>query len=404
MAIFHYKAVAAGGRNTTGTVRAESLLQARRMLREQGQFILDLQEVAEDAPGPRGASSFERFIPGRGNRRRLTDFTRELSVLLASALPLKDALECCQETAADPEVQGIIAGLQDQIRSGKSLADAMEGNDFFPPLYRNLVRLGEANGTLAQVMTRLAQTLYNQQRLTNKILAASFQPMMSVGVGIFGVAFLLVYVLPNLIDLLGDPSQLPLVTRLLLAIYGFLTSWWAVAAGVGVVLLVWYVLRWRTAHRVRWDRGLLRLPGVGGLVQLNAASRFSRSMAILVRSGTPVLESLETTLPTVGNAAIEADLRGCIGQLREGATLADTVGTIDAFPPLLRRLIRVGERTGTLDEVLEHCADHFEERLGERLELLPEATQPVLIIGIALVMGFVAVAILLPILEVSGGF
>lgn len=403
MAMYQYQALNQAGRAKSGALRAESLQQARRLLKEDGLFLLELEELDDAPAAPKGRASLSQLLPGGGQQKRLVEFTREMAMLLNASLPLEEALECCQETVGEGEMRTALVQVQDELRGGKSLSEALSGSTVFPEMYRSLIALGEGNGTLPTIMARLAETQERQQRFAGRIANASIYPASVVLIGLAGIVFLMVYVMPTITELFTEEQQLPLITRALMAVADFASSWWAVATVGALGVVVARIAAWRAANREAWDRRMLATP-LGGLLALAAAGRLARSLALLIQSGTPVLESLEAAIPTTGNRHVESKLRACVAEIKNGRSVAETVAEVEEFPAIFRRLTRVGERTGTLGEVMKHCADYLEERLLERLEVLTQLLQPLLIVLIAGFIGLIAAAIFLPILELTGTF
>lgn len=396
MPAYRYLALDGDGRRQRDVIQAESERHARQLLRERGLFPREVQ-----ASGPvRGA----RGRGGRLDANSRTDFTRQLATLVGAAIPLAEALQMLERQSRQAALKALLLDLLGQVREGYTLADSLGRHPgTFDPLYLTLVAAGERAGRLGPVLERLADYLERVQRQRHKARTALIYPLALALVSIAVVAGLMTFVVPKLTEqFIHSGLQLPWITRALVAVSdGLLVSgpWLLgllVLAGVGLQRLLRQVL-WRR----RWHRRLLRLPRLGELLRTLDSARLTRSLAILVGSGIPVLEGLQVSRATLGNQVLGDALDAAIEQVTAGTGLGRALDRTAVFPPLLVNMVASGEASGTLDAMLERVADAQERDFNQQVDLALALFEPVLILILGGVVLAIVLAILLPIMQLN---
>ena len=397
MEAFQYEALDAAGRTVSGTVQADSPRQARTQLRAKGLLpsMVDPVRARDHArqPWARGISAAE-----------LSLVTRQMATLLASGLTLEQSLTALIEEASEPMTREVLAGVKAEVTAGLSLARALGTYDkSFPDFYRALVYGGEESGALPTVLQHLADYLDARQALKQKTSLALLYPVLVTIVAITIVTGLLVYVVPQVVQVFQQSRQsLPLLTRALIELSNFLRGagpYLAVAI-VGGFAAARMALR-RDAPRRRWHALLLRMPWLGPLVRGINTSRFASTLAILVGGGVPLLAALSSGARVMTNRVMREAVERAIERVREGAGLARALGETRAFPPLLVHLVASGEVSGKLEQMLERAARLETQALERRLAVFSTLLEPVMILVMGGIVLLIVLAILLPIIEIN---
>jgi general secretion pathway protein F len=327
-----------------------------------------------------------------------------MATLLASGLTMEQSLNALIEEASAPMTREVLGGVKAEITAGLSLAAALGTYDkSFPDFYCALVHGGEESGALPTVLQHLADYLDARQALKQKTTLALLYPALVTLVAITIVTGLLVFVVPQIVQVFQQSRQsLPLLTRALIAVSDFLrVAWpWLAAAGVASVLAVRLALR-RDVFRRRWDAMLLRAPWLGQLIRGVNTSRFASTLAILVGGGVPLLSALKSGARVMTNMVMREAIEGAIERVREGESLARSLGATRAFPPLMVHLVASGEVSGKLEQMLQRAAALETQALERRLAVFLTLLEPVMILVMGGVVLLIVLAILLPIIEIN---
>ena len=423
MPIFEYKALTSSGKTKKGIVDANTARDARSKLRSDHMHVTAMWEVADKKsrkdqsvskktrslttkkgkPGGLLSMEIELFQP-KISTRDLATFTRQFSTLLRSGIQLADALNALVEQCADPHLERVLRNVKEEITSGNNLAEAMAKHPrFFSDLYVNMVRAGEASGHLDVVLTRIADYLQKQASLKGKVLAAITYPAIMVIVGLAVVIFLMSYVVPRITQILKDRGQpLPFITELLMTASDFTKAYWIyvlLAMVIGGFFLK--SLIGTDAGRLKFDSMLLRLPIFGTLFSKQAISRFALTFSTLLKSGLPALDSLKIVALVVNNAKLTQVINNIHARIIEGADIATPIRKSKVFPPMVGYMVSVGEQSGQLEEILDRIAESYEEELDLTIQRLTSMIEPIIIILLAVVVGFIIAAVLLPLLDFS---
>lgn len=403
MAAFRYQAFDSTGRQTQGVTEADTVRQARLLLRESGMTITSIEAVSEEnlQTAQRGGWQLRR---GKISSTQLTLITRQLATLLAASLTLEQALSALIEQSETETTRQVLAGVRAEVLAGHTFAQALgKYESVFPELYRALVKAGEASGELGKVMSRLADYTESRLALRQKVALAFVYPVIVTLVAFLVVGGLLIYVVPQVVGVFEQTHQsLPLLTRALIGLSSALQASWAY-----LLLLVLaasatfrYMLR-QHALRFRLHQHLLRLPVAGRLVRGLNTARMASTLAILVGSGVPLLTAINAASGVVNNLPMRLALDEAAKKVREGVSLSRALATSALFPPLLVHLIASGESSGQLDVMLQRAAEQQEQEVGNYTTILTSLLEPLLILSMGGVVLMIVLAILMPIIDMN---
>ena len=419
MTSFRYKAIESSGAPGKGVIEAEDRKTALQLLKERGLFPSSL-EVCTAAAEPKSATATAsaRTSPsketkrsdvrfGTGIRRKeITAFTREMAALLGAGIAIPQALDGLGEEEENLALREVVLKVADSVRKGVSFSAALEEHSqLFTKLYVSMVRVGEEAGALQKVMSDLAELLEHEDEVRGEVLAAVAYPAFVLGFGIFTVAILMTVVLPRLFSMLEEMLQvLPLPTLILLRTSGFLNHYWL--AIIVVLAGAFGAMRWylRTPQgALAWDGVKLRLPVMGAVFRAAALSRFARTLGTLVKSGVSLLPALKIVENTIGNLVLAGLIAQVSEETRGGDSLAAPLKKLGIFPKTVIQMINVGEETGKLDEMLLKVAEIEERHMRARTKTMVSLLAPALILVVGALVGFMVIALLLPIFKMSRG-
>jgi len=403
MPVYAYKGIDARGKAVKGNRDADSAKALRNVLRRDGILATDILEQSE------AARKAARDIDFRGLFRRVSPMevavsTRQLAVLLRAGVPLVEALSALIEQLDQPELKAAFTDTRNQVNEGSTLADALKAHPkIFPTLYINMVAAGEASGTLEEVLGRLAEFLDEQTRLQSKVRGALAYPVV-MGVVVVLILFLMMsVVVPKVTAIFENFNQtLPWYTSLLIWVSNIFSNyWWLLAALMGGG--IYWFRRWKATEvgRKKWDLFVLEVPLLGPLLILVAVSRFARTLATLLASGVPVLTAMDITRNVLGNTELMRVVEEARASVREGEGIAKPLRQAGRFPPMVTHMIAVGERSGQLEEMLVHVADSYDQQIEVRVGALTSILEPLLIVVMGVVVGGIAFAILMPLLQLN---
>ena len=410
MTIFRYQAIEAGGTPVAGVIEAEDRRTALQLLGGRGLFPSRLETAsAESVPSAPGSSASlpptaETPVRRRISRKDITAFTREMSALLGAAIPIPQALNGLGEQEENPALRGVVLQISEAVRKGASLSAALDQHPrLFSKLYVSMVRVGEEAGALQKVMADLADLLEHEDEVRSEVLAAVAYPVFVLAFGIFTVTILLTVVLPKIMGMLQDMLPiLPLPTLILLKISSVLHHYWLwlLLGTAGIAGGLWRYVR--SPHGALFlDRTKLRLPLLGAVFQSAALSRFARTLGTLVKSGVSLLPSLKIVENTIGNRVLAQQIAQVAEETRGGDSLATPLRKLGLFPRTVVQMIDVGEETGRLDEMLLRVAEIEERHMRARTNTLISLLAPILILVVGGLVGFMVIALLLPIFKMS---
>jgi type IV pilus assembly protein PilC len=421
---FNYIALDARGQEATGLVEAPSTNAAISQLRQSGYFPTSVveeairgldgevarQRAAKMGPTtkPRAKRGIVLFARRKVKSKVLMIFTRQLATLIDSGLPLLRSLNVLAKQERDKVLKRTINKIADSVQSGSTFSDALALHPrIFNNLYVNMVKAGEVGGVLELVLTRLSEFQEKAAKIKNKIIAAMVYPgiVMTMAVGI--MCFLLVFIVPRFEvifhDLLGD-KPLPPVTRFVIGLSGFMQNHGLIIVGMVVAVVFLYKMIGRTRRgRLVIDNLKLRIPLFGDLNRKTAISRFSRTLGTLVTSGVPILQALNITRETAGNAAIAAAIARVHDSVKEGESIVQPLEASRAFPPMVVSMVDVGEETGKLPEMLLKIADVYDDEVDNAVVALTSMLEPIMIVFLAVIVGTIVLALFTPLISIITG-
>jgi len=402
--LFEYSGLDNQGRKKTGTIDGPGRKVVTQQLSDQGIYLTDLRETGTQRVRK---SSFQFGFARKLPTGELAAATRQMATLLGAGLALDDALNTVSEQTEQPLLTGTLAKVREHVVQGGTLHEALSAHrQIFPDLFINMIQVGEDSGTLDRTMYRLADFLENQARMRARIQAALAYPLLMTLVGSGVLAFLFVFVIPKITSMLNELDKaLPWPTLLLITLTDFLASWWWLL-GLLLVLAIIVLKRYRdTAQgRKHLDSLILKTPLFGRLQLLIVTARFARTLGTLLESGVPLLKALDIARNLLTNQVLNQAIETVTLRVQEGGSLAVALKETTVFPPMLAQLTAAGEKSGKLEEMLFRVADTYEHQTDLSMTGMLSLLEPLMILLMGGIVGFVVLAILLPIFEASQGF
>jgi len=398
MAVFEYSAVDLDASTAAGTVVADTPRQARDILRERGLTITKVRQLADtDRP------NFAQRRRGKRSQAQVVAFVRELATLLTAGIPLHAALNTLAEQHRR-HFRAVIQHLSDQIAAGVSLAEAMGKHPtYFDELYVSIVSVGESTGSLEASLTKLADFKEKAQGLRSRVITALIYPAIVCVVGLAVAVFLMTSVVPNLLGTLVQAGrELPAITHVVKVASDFLVAWWwALLAGLAATVVVVRAVLKTAPGRLAADSLVLRIPVLGDLVRKETTSRMAVVLAALLRSGLEFVQAVRITRRTLRNVVFRRAMDDYERAVAAGSDVAGPLRASGVFSPMVVQMLAVGQQSGQLEDMLEQLAASYERQVATATQRLTAMLEPVLIVLLAVLIGFIALATILPILEVS---
>jgi type IV pilus assembly protein PilC len=398
---FKYKARNNMGKVIEGTIVADNETSVASALRQKR-----LELVSVSSAG--GLGSIWATLSKKGGKVTTKDivvFSRQFSTMVNAGLPILQGLTIVAEQAENPDFRAVMTKVRDDISNGVPLSDAMaKYPKVFSTLYVNMVKAGEQGGILDIIFERLSEYMEKAEGVTRKVKSAMMYPVVVMSVALCVVIFLMVKVVPTFATVFASfGAKLPAPTQFLIDVSDFLASKKALLIVVFLVA-AWIVLtmyRKTKAGAYNWDKMILSLPVFGILVQKAAVAKFARTLGTLIKSGVPIMDALETVAKTSGNLVIEKAVFNARDSVREGKTLTQPLKESKVFPPMVTQMINVGEETGALDTMLSKIADFYEDEVDAAVEGLTSIIEPILIVFLGVTIGFIVVAMFMPMFEIG---
>ena len=399
--IYEYEAISRGGERVAGRIEADRSNIAAKQLKESGYYVTSIKEVQEkkDLGSVLKAS-------GRVKTKDLTIFSHQFAAMIDAGISLVDAFNILYEEAEHPKLKEVIREIQEDIETGSSLSDAMSRHPkVFPELYCQLVRAGETGGVLNTVLNQLAAHYDKQEEINGKVKSALYYPITILVIAVFVVIFLVVKIVPTFVGMFNSSgAALPLPTRILLGASDFLqTYWWALLLGIGGLLAIFYSYRQTPSGELQLDKLILKIPVIGNMMQKVILSRFSSTLAILLGSGVDLISSLNIVEDVVGNKVYANALVEARGQVREGVSFSRPLANMPIFPSILVQMVKIGEESGNLEMMLNKVSN-FMTGSGNAVEASISLIEPLMIVFLAGVVGFIVISIVLPMFEMFQQF
>jgi len=404
VAVFEYRGILVGtGKPVKGVRDAENAKSLRAALRNDGVLLTVATEgKVADAKAKRSINLFA--FAQRPSASDIAIMTRQLATLIGAGIPLFESLNALIEQVEKESLKRALTTVREQVREGTSFAKALEAHPtIFPGLYVNMVRAGEASGTLHGVLERLTKFMESQAKLKGKVTSALAYPILMLIIGTILISVLMIAVVPNVTTIFQSMDQaLPWYTALLISVSNFASSYWWLVAILGAVAF-YFFRRWKSTPKgkLAWDTFILKIPIFGKLILMLSISRFARTLATLLSSGVALLTAMDIVSNVLGNAALEKVVMDAIGSIREGQSIAEPLKRSGRFPPIVTHMIAVGEKSGQLESMLQSVSDAYDTEVETKVTVLTSLLEPLMIVLMGGAVGFIAISILMPLIQMS---
>jgi general secretion pathway protein F len=404
MPVYEYTALDIKGKSINGIIDAESPSAARQKLRTSNTFPTSIKESAAAADKaerdkPTLAALFSRVKPSD-----ISMMTRQLATLVGAGFPLVSALDALIPQTRSKVFKKIMAQVKDAIVEGNSFAGALSHYPVvFSSLYTNMVKAGETSGTLEIVLEQLADITEKQQALKGRIRTALAYPVLMMIIGALVLFLLLTFIVPTITSIFSDMNQvLPTPTRFLIAVSGFFKSfWWAVLIGIALMLVGFRSAKKTIGGRHVIDKAMLLLPLLGPVIRKLSVARFARTLGSLLKNGVTMLTSMEIVQNIAGNSLISKAIEDATQEVSKGQGLGVSLARAEVFPALAIQMIQVGEQSGELEQMLEKMSSVYENEAEASIMGMTSLLEPLMILFMGLIMGFIVLSICLPIFEMN---
>lgn len=397
---FNYKVKDKEGKTAKGVVEARDDRQAAKILQEKGFLVISI------SPFRKSFLAEAKPLISRVTTTDLVNFTRQLSTMVTAGLQITIALDIL-ESQSRPSMAKVVTAIRREVESGGTLAGAMEKHpQVFDQVYISLIRAGEAAGSLDKVLARLADNLEKKREFQRKIVSAMIYPAIVIlGMGAVG-AIMVIFVIPRMMTVYEEfQAELPLVTKIMLAISNFVISYWyfGLILVVGLVFLL-RILSRSPQVRAQFDSLTLRIPIIGKLKQETMLTEFTRTLSLLVGAGVLIVDALKITINSFSSPLYRDALEKATEKVEKGIPLANALSQEEIFPPILSQMIGVGEETGKVDEVLKKVSVYFEQEAEMAIKGLTTAIEPLIMIVLGVGVGFLIIAVIMPIYNLTNQF
>ena len=402
MPTYSYRAISESGTKASGEIEAESADKASSMLAAQGYIPTRVKEERAAGGGVQLSSILDFLSPVKAPELIL--FTKQFNTLIRAGVPMLSLLKVLEEQTEHPKLRRILGNIHQDIKEGFSLNDAFRRHPrVFTPLYCNMLRAGETSGALNEVLDRLTYIIEHEHTVKSDIKSALMYPIIVVCFLAIAFLVLLTAVIPRFVSIFKSAGLvLPLPTQICMLMYDFLVGHWYIALSTGAVGAIGFFLFFKSERgKTITYRAMMKLPIIGPLIIKSAISRFASIFSILQASGIDILQTMDILSATIDNAAISHELDGIRSLLAEGHGIAGPLSSAQYFTPMLINMVAIGEESGNLEEMLQDVAQHYDTEVQYAMKKLSEAIGPILTIGLAAVVGFFALAIFLPMWDLS---
>ena len=399
---FSYRAITEMGSTETGAIEAESAEKAGSMLAEQGLIPTRVKEERPAVSGVKLGSILEVFSPIKAPELIL--FTKQFNTLIRAGVPMLSLLKVLEEQTEHPRLRNILGVIHQDIKEGSSMFNAFNRHRrVFSPLYCNMLKAGEASGALNDVLDRLTYIIDHEHKVKSDIKAALMYPIIVVCFLVIAFFVLLTGVIPRFVNIFKSSGlTLPLPTQICMLMYEFIIHFWYVGLGILVVGgVAFYYYSQTEKGKLLIYRVLMKVPIIGPLFVKSAISRFASIFSILQSSGVEILQTMDILTDTIGNAAISHELSGIRDRLAAGHGIAGPLSSAKYFTPMLINMVAIGEESGNLEDLLQDVANHYDTEVEYAMKKMSEAIGQILTVGLAAVVGFFALAIFLPMWDLT---
>jgi len=405
MSTFAFRAVDLAGAPARGEMEATSKSIVSEQLRERGLIVLDINEKREALQLER---IFQRFKSV--NLRALAIFSRQFATLIASGMPMLRSLHTLELQTDDEMLREAIVGVRENVEAGSSIAQAMESQPgVFDTLYRSVVKAGEGSGRLEEALDRVASQLERLDALRRQVKSAMMYPAVVFTLALIVMIVVVTLIVPIFVGIFNQlaaenpdvDATLPAMTQITVGVSNVVTHQWYFLLG-GIAIGAYGFLRWKKTDqgRLQWDKIKLRIPKIGDVVQKVALARWSRTFSGMVSSGVPILQAIDISGGTAGNAVIGEAMKEVYASVKRGGTIAGPMAKHDIFPPMVEHMVSVGEESGQLETMLSKIADFYEAEVDAKIKALTSLIEPLMIIFVGGVVGFIVISMYLPIFSI----
>ena len=393
---FTYTAVDHTGKKSSGVLDVPSKAQLIQKMREKGLYVIEAEDKVDTTARTEASRSKKVKI------KVLSTFCRQFATLINSGITAIKALDFLYQQTIDKNLKECIGRVYEAVQKGEAMSEAFrKQGQAFPELFINMVMTGESSGNLDQVLLRMADHFEKENKLKNKVKSAMVYPIVLAGLTVTVVLVMLIFVLPTFIGIIeAGGGQLPLVTRILIGLSETLQKYWWLVGGIVIALVIaWRGFKRSDKGRLWWDSTKLKLPIIGKSLRMIVAARFARTLSTLISSGLQMLNSIEITARVVNNQLIHDKLLIVTEDIRKGSQLSMAIRKTDQFPPMIYNMISVGEESGMLDDILTKTAAFLDEESDAAIGRLVGLLEPLMIIIMAVVIGFIVIAMYLPMFQ-----
>ncbi|MGE0614566.1 MAG: type II secretion system inner membrane protein GspF [Bacteriovoracia bacterium] len=403
MPIFEYKALQSSGKAEKGLIEAENVKAARTKLKKKGLIVTSIGEKnARTKGGARSGGS--SLFAGRVSYQEISLMTRQLASLVKANIPLVEALNALVDQTDNDRLKVIISQVRQDVNEGSSLAKAMAPHPkIFDNIFVNMVEAGESSGTLSLVLVKLADLKAAQVRLRGKVISGMTYPVLMMIVAAVLMLVIFSFVIPKLTKVFKSMNKpVPTITKVLMDISDVVNAYWYLIVGGSIFGLISFLRYINTEKgRQKWDGFKLRMPMFGSLFRMVAVTRFASTMGTLLSSGVPILTAMKISKNLVGNVLIAEAVENARENITEGQSIADPLRRSGEFPPLVTHMISIGEKTGELPDMLRNISETYEEQVNAKIEGMTAALEPLMIIFMGGMVGFIVLSIFIPLLDIS---
>ena len=399
---FQYEAITETGATTSGEIEADSLESANSMLAARGYIPTRVKAVQAALSGFQMSKILEFLSPVKAPELIL--FTKQFKTMFNAGVSMINMLEILEQQTENPRLRGVLGKMHQDIKEGASLYEAFRKHPrVFSPLYCSMIRAGEASGALPEVLDRLTYIIEHENQVKSDIKSALTYPVIVVVFLFTAFLILITQVIPKFANIFENAGlELPLPTQICIFLYELLADYWyfIIGAVIAAGVLLFYYLRTRQGKFMR-DMLLMKIPLIGPMFVKSAVSRFASIFSILIASGVDVLDSMDILTETIGNAAIGNELESIKDRLAEGRGIAGPLSEAKYFTPMLINMVAIGEESGNLETMMQEVASHYDTEVEYAMKKMSEAIGPLLTVGLAAVVGFFALAIFLPMWDLT---
>ncbi len=390
---FKYTAIDKRGKKVEGTYTANNKNQVLTMIKDNKYIPVKIKEIKQSTE-----INIAQYL-GKVKTKDISIFCRQFYTMLNAGVSILNCLEILGAQTGNKKLKNVINEIYDDVQKGVSLYEAMKKhNNIFPELLINMVEAGEASGNLDTIMERMAVHFEKENKINSKVQAAMIYPIVLAVVSVIVVFFMITFILPTFVGMFeGSGVELPLPTRILMSISDFLKSFWYIIFA-GLIAGGYSLSKFANSEKGKFiiDNFKFRVPIVNTTTKMIVTSRFTRTLSTLLASGISLLESLKIVSNVVGNVVVKKGIKKASEDVRKGISLSEPIRSIGIFPPMVESMVRIGEESGSLDEILEKTADFYDDEVEATIQKMTTALEPLMIVVMAVVMGAIIIAMVMP--------